>query len=348
MNEPILLAAVALGLGLASAWATAALRRWALRRSVLDIPNDRSSHTVPTPRGGGLVLVAALALVAPISWLAGAPLSSGVRWFLAGALLIAAVSWIEDLKTVPRALRFAAHAAAAALALWGLGAWDVVELPLFSVRLAWIGVPATFLWLVGLTNAYNFMDGIDAIAGLQAVAAAFGWIVVGGLTGQEQLLIVAVPLLACTAGFLVHNWPPASIFMGDVGSTLLGFTFAALPLMAGPSDPRLAFVGLLFVWPFVFDASFTFLRRLLRRENVFSPHRSHLYQRLILCGRSHRSVSLLYFALAAASVGAACSWVAGMAWSGTLVWLVPIALATGLIVDVRLAEGRRGARSAGQ
>lgn len=343
MNEPILLATVAVGLGLASAWATAALRRWALRRAVLDIPNDRSSHTVPTPRGGGLVLVAALALAVPISWLAGSPLSSGVRWFLAGALLICAVSWIEDLKTVPRALRFAAHAAGAVLALWGLGAWDLIEFPLFSVRLAWVGVPLAFLWLVGLTNAYNFMDGIDAIAGLQAVAAACGWIVVGCLTGQDQLLIVAVPLLAATAGFLVHNWPPASIFMGDVGSTLLGFTFAALPLVAGPSDPRMAVVGLLFVWPFVFDASFTFLRRLIRRENVFSPHRSHLYQRLVLCGHSHRSVSLLYFLLAAASAGAACSWVAGIAGGGALVWLVPIALAAGLVTLVRLAESREGA-----
>lgn len=345
---PVPLAAIALGVGLFSAWATAAVKRWALRRSVLDVPNDRSSHTVPTPRGGGLVIAAALVLVVPISFLADSPPSARAWWFLAGALLIAAVSWIEDLTTVPRPLRFAAHAAGAALVVWGLGAWDVIELPFLSVRLAWAGVPLTLLWLVGLTNAYNFMDGIDAIAGLQAVAAACGWITVGCLTGQDQLLIIAVPLLAATAGFLVHNWPPASIFMGDVGSTLLGFVFAALPLLAGRSDPRMAVVGLLFVWPFVFDASFTFLRRLLRRENVFSPHRSHLYQRLVLCGRSHRSVSLLYFSLAAASVAATCAWIAGMAGGGTVVWLLPIALAVGLVALVRFAESKNGSRSAGQ
>jgi SAM-dependent methyltransferase len=166
----------------------------------------------------------------------------------------------------------------------------------------------TLLWIVGLTNAYNFMDGIDGIAGCQAAIAGMGWCALGGWSGLPLVTVLGLLLAASSLGFLIHNWPPAKIFMGDVGSTFLGYSLAVLPILAAQSDPRLAVAGVLLVWPSVFDASFTFLRRLRRGENVFAAHRSHLYQRLVITGLSHRWVSSLYGALALIGLALACAW----------------------------------------
>jgi UDP-N-acetylmuramyl pentapeptide phosphotransferase/UDP-N-acetylglucosamine-1-phosphate transferase len=150
---------------------------------------------------------------------------------------------------------------------------------------------------VGLTNAYNFMDGIDGIAGGQAVVAGVGWAIVGLLMDLPFVFIFAGLLASTALGFLFHNWPPAKIFMGDVGSAFLGFSFACLAMAGASREPSLAIAGVLLVWPFVFDTLFTFFRRLKNRENVFAAHRSHLYQRLVIAGYSHRTVTLIYMGL---------------------------------------------------
>ena len=301
-------------------------------------PNERSSHTAPTPRGGGLVIAAAVLGVACAATCLGGWLGPQFGWFLVGAATIAVVGLLEDVRTLRKRVRFGAQAAAAGLLLWSFGAWDRIEMPFFSFQLAWIAIPLTVLWIVGLTNAYNFMDGIDGIAGVQAIAAACGWIVIGQLTGRPEPVILALPLAAAAAGFLGHNWAPASIFMGDVGSTFLGYVFAALPVTVASSDPRMPFVGLLLVWPFVFDASYTFLRRLARGENVFSPHRSHLYQRLVCSGASHRSVAAAYLLLAGFGAAAACLWVAGQDRGGILAGATPFVLGAALLLCVRHRE----------
>jgi len=252
------------------------------------------------------------------------------------------VGFLEDVRTLSKRVRFGAQALAAGMLLWSFGAWDLLDLPFVSFSLAWIGIPVTLLWVVGLTNAYNFMDGIDGIAGVQAIVAALGWIAIGRLTGAHEVTFVALPLAAATAGFLVHNWQPASVFMGDVGSTFLGFVFAAFPVALAASDPRMPFVGLLLVWPFVFDASYTFVRRMLRGENVSSPHRSHLYQRLVICGASHRSVSIAYLVLAGCGAAAACSWVAGLRGGGIIAGATPVLLGVALVLWVRRRERATG------
>jgi UDP-N-acetylmuramyl pentapeptide phosphotransferase/UDP-N-acetylglucosamine-1-phosphate transferase len=124
-----------------------------------------------------------------------------------------------------------------------------------------------------------------------------GWMILGTMTWQPATGLLGMLVAASSTGFLIHNWQPARIFMGDVGSAFLGFTFAFLTLKAGKEAPRLVLAGALLVWPFVFDTAFTFLRRLLKRESVFSAHRSHLYQRLVLSGLSHATVTLLYTGL---------------------------------------------------
>jgi UDP-N-acetylmuramyl pentapeptide phosphotransferase/UDP-N-acetylglucosamine-1-phosphate transferase len=142
------------------------------------------------------------------------------------------------------------------------------------------------------------MDGIDGIAAGQAFIAGIGWMLLGKILGQPAIVVLGMAIAASNLGFLFHNWPPAKIFMGDVGSAFLGFTFAFLTVWCSRTSPRLAELSILFVWPFVFDSAFTFFRRLGKRENVFAAHRSHLYQRLVQSGLTHGQVSGLYIALA--------------------------------------------------
>jgi UDP-N-acetylmuramyl pentapeptide phosphotransferase/UDP-N-acetylglucosamine-1-phosphate transferase len=158
------------------------------------------------------------------------------------------------------------------------------------------------------------MDGIDGIAGGQAFVAGLGWAVAGFLSGNTFIMFFGLLIAASSLGFLFHNWSPAKIFMGDVGSAFLGYTFAVLPLIFAsdtrfrPSGLAPFFAGILLLWPFIFDSIFTLLRRLRLGENVFQAHRSHLYQRLVVLGYSHKSVSLLYSALAMVGVVFAAGW----------------------------------------
>jgi UDP-N-acetylmuramyl pentapeptide phosphotransferase/UDP-N-acetylglucosamine-1-phosphate transferase len=283
-----------------SYWGVANISHWAERRGVLDRPNERSSHSRATPRGGGIAIVV-VTLAGGLLFRSVVPYGSWGEWLslTAGALLVAAVSWLDDVRTLPNWIRFSVHLAAAAIAVIGIGAWRDLQLPwVGSLHLGWVAVPVTVLWIVGLTNAYNFMDGIDGIAGAQAAIAGLGWAVLGWLTGQMMVATLGLLLAATSLGFLGHNWPPARIFMGDVGSAFLGYMFAVLAVLAGRSNPPLGFAGVLLVWPFVFDAVLTFLCRLFRGENVFAAHRSHLYQRLVISGVSHARVSSVYAALA--------------------------------------------------
>lgn len=287
------------------------IRRWAGRR-LLDIPNERSSHFYPIPRGGGLAIVI---VTLAGSWLIlpfGRSEVTAWHWlvFTIAALLIAGVSWLDDLRSLSTRVRFAAHLTGALVICLAFGTWKEIVLPgMGSFSLDWIGWPLTLLWIVGLTNAYNFMDGIDGIAGGQAIVAGVGWVVLGIISQQPFIIAVGILLAASSLGFLGHNWPPAKIFMGDVGSAFLGFTFAVLPVIVARSNPHFVLIGILMVWPFVFDTAFTFLRRLLKRENAFTAHRSHLYQRLVISGLSHRTVDLLYVALALIGVILAVAFV---------------------------------------
>ncbi len=322
------LVVAAAGAALLSLWLVGVVRCVALRQGILDAPNERSLHSQPTPRGGGIGIVGVSLIGILLCWVlvpfwAAWPLVS----FVCAALFIAAVSWRDDVRPLPVLVRFGAHALAAVAVLVGIGSWAVLEIPVVGLfRLGYLGLPVTFLWIVGLTNAYNFMDGVDGIAGIQAVVAGLGWVALTGGTARVETWL-GLLLAGASLGFLVHNWPPARIFMGDVGSAFLGFNFAVLAVIGAQHNPRLALAGALLVWPFVFDTSFTFLRRLRRGENVFQAHRSHLYQRLVLAGYSHRFVTCLYGVLAAGGVVLALVWEQRVTAAS---WLVPTALASAM------------------
>jgi UDP-N-acetylmuramyl pentapeptide phosphotransferase/UDP-N-acetylglucosamine-1-phosphate transferase len=276
------------------------IRHWTERRKILDVPNVRSSHIRPTPRGGGLAIAVISIAGFAVYWVFRPvrpwPVMAG---YIIGASSVAVISWLDDLRSLSTLARFTAHTAAATLLILGCGAWDVVAIPFVGdVSLAWLGVALTLIWIVGLTNAYNFMDGIDGIAAAQAVVAGVGWLILGGFSGQPVVGVLGLLVAASSLGFLPHNRPPARIFMGDVGSAFLGYSFAFLAVVAAQADPRLCLAGVLLIWPFVFDTAITFLRRLRKRENVFAAHRSHLYQRLVIAGWTHGRVTLLYAGLA--------------------------------------------------
>ncbi len=344
---PWVVALVAVTVFALSAGGVELIRRWAERSRVLDLPGERSSHTAPTPRGGGLAIVLVTVLAAAVIVLAGRrPSGLAPIWLAVGVAIVAGVSWLDDLRSLPTVVRLAAHVAAAGVAIAGLGWLERVDVPLAPVVLlgGGVGVAVTVIWVVGLTNAYNFMDGIDGIAGGQAVVAGLGWFALGG---EPAIRVLGVIIAAASVGFLVHNWQPARIFMGDVGSAFLGYAFAVIPLAASHRDPRLAFAGVLLVWPFVFDTTFTLLRRLRRGENVFVAHRSHLYQRLVIAGWQHRTVSLLYTALAALGAGLAMFWLRGGTVGPPLAAAGVVLGALGLWVLVGVNERRtRPARGA--
>lgn len=315
------------------------LRLWIISRNILDVPNERSSHSRPTPVGGGLVIT----LVCIGYYLiAGFFLPGQFQWtYPVGAALIALISWLDDLFGIAFGWRLLVHTAAALLVIWGVGfLTEIQPVEGFSAVINLAGILVIFGWIVWLTNAFNFMDGIDGLAGVQTVSAGFGWLVAGNLQGFDNTGFYGGVLAFSGLGFLRHNWPPARIFMGDVGSAFLGFTFAVMPLLAFRENPAvggllpLLAVGL--VWFFVFDSIQTFLRRLIRREKVWKAHRDHLYQKLVISGQTHRSVTILYGGL---SVGLVLLMIGGLRFSlQNFVWIITAAilcLSAGLVLYIR-------------
>jgi len=267
----------------------------------MDHPNERSSHSTPTPRGGGLVIAAVVLLSYLIS---SYLLSFELAWpFAAGAFVVVLVSWLDDVYSISFVWRLLAHSAAAGLLVYYARSAAVVAFPGIAgtIDLGYLGNALIFCWIIWLVNAYNFMDGIDGIAGVQAVAAGLGWLIIGLVAGVPPLYMLGGLVMFTSFAFLLHNWPPARIFMGDSGSAFLGFVFAGLPLLIrtenGIDAAPLFVVSVILVWLFVFDSVFTFLRRLFRGERVWQAHREHLYQRLVVSGYSHRRTTLIYGSL---------------------------------------------------
>ena len=261
------------------------IRHYALANQVLDIPNQRSSHSVPTPRGGGLAIVIGFLSASSVlvigAWL---PLEDGIA--LAGAALVAAIGWLDDHGHVPARWRFLTHLLAAGLALALIKGFPLlwVPAPLDSllqrhlINLSWLGYPVGVLFLVWCLNLFNFMDGTDGIA---ASEASFVTLVLGGFLYpiDSGLSAVCFGLAATSLGFLCWNWPKAKIFMGDVGSGFLGLLLGILILMAARQAAVLLYCGLIVFGVFLVDATYTLLVRISTGQKWYDAHCSHTYQR---------------------------------------------------------------------
>ncbi|BCO09738.1 glycosyl transferase [Desulfolithobacter dissulfuricans] len=285
---------LACGIAAGLSWLlTAVLRRYALSHSLLDVPNQRSSHTVPTPRGGGLAIVVSF-LALTCFLVLTANLSIPVLLGLAGAgAWVALVGFLDDRGHIPARWRLLAHFAGAAWALAWLGGLPSIPVPGCRLDLGWSGNVLAAVYLVWLLNLYNFMDGIDGIAGIEAITVCLGAAMLAWLTGAG-LLAWLLPLLLASAvlGFLCWNFPVARIFMGDAGSGFLGVTLGVLSIQAAWEVPRLFWAWLILLGVFIVDATLTLLRRMVRGEKLYQAHRSHGYQHAARKYGSHRVVSL--------------------------------------------------------
>lgn len=256
-------------------------------RFALDHPNERSLHERPVPRTGGIAVLAGTASV--IVFLKHA------YWLpLALALILAAVSLVDDLRDMPTPVRLIAHLTAAAVlvgnALWPGHPLGVV---LLVIAIAWI------------TNLYNFMDGSDGLAGGMAAFGFGTYALAAYFAGDSALAALCLAIAAAAAAFLAHNFPPARIFLGDVGSIPLGFLAGALGVTGWQGGLWPLWFPVLVFGPFIGDASLTLIRRLLRRERVWQAHRDHYYQRLVRMGVGHRGTALVGYAVMAACAAVA-------------------------------------------
>jgi UDP-N-acetylmuramyl pentapeptide phosphotransferase/UDP-N-acetylglucosamine-1-phosphate transferase len=268
--------------------------------------------------------------------------------YLSTALFIALVSLWDDFRSLGVGLRIFCHVAAAAFVVCLLAHFEVVRLPGLNMDLpVWLGIVFTIVWIVGLTNVYNFMDGIDGIAAVQGVVAGLAWAVAGVWLGSGVIWEFGLVLMGACFGFVLFNWAPARIFMGDVGSTFLGFTFAVLPLLLVRELPRLTNAvppgivpgfAVLVVWPFVGDGLLTFFLRTFRGERVWQAHRSHLYQRLVQTGWSHARVSLLYGGWCVVSALAGLWWLRQAPGATLVAMATPILTLAGMYFFVSRRE----------
>lgn len=304
---PVTFIVVFILLAILSSFGVAYFRRIAWKYQILDKPNERSSHSMPIPLGGGLAI--ALLVLATGAWFA-----NEVDWrrsliYIVSASIIAWMGWRDDVHKLPALFRLIVQTLIAVASIWGMGYFKVVAVPLFGeLQLGVVGIVITILWIVGLTNAYNFMDGIDGNAGGVAFSAALGWMWLAADTEKWFVFWIALAIAASSLGFLGHNWTPARVFMGDVGSTFLGYTFAVLSLVSADPSGDALLIGTLLMWIVIMDSFMTFLGRLIKGENVFTGHRLHLFQRLVLGGYKHTTISLLYILLTSIAAVLAYLW----------------------------------------
>jgi UDP-N-acetylmuramyl pentapeptide phosphotransferase/UDP-N-acetylglucosamine-1-phosphate transferase len=299
LEANILAIALAIGAFIISVLTNAFLLRYLRKKNVLDIPNERSSHTQPTPRGGGNGILAGVIIAGGVY--AAVAEDYKIALILGLSLIIGIVGFIDDIKRgLHTGLRFGIQVTCAAILMYVFGPIDILPFPHpLDINLHWWGYLFGMVWLVGVTNIFNFLDGIDGYAGMQSLLAGWALAVIdwGGPIGMIGLFIAASSL-----GFLFFNWHPAKIFMGDVGSSFLGFLFAALPFyIQSYTRTDFFFATGIFLWFFLADGGLVIFRRILKGEKIWVAHRSHLYQRLVISGWSHSRVVefvlLLYMAL---------------------------------------------------
>jgi len=315
----------------ATALLIAFLRRTSFAAAFADVPNERSLHEAPVPSIGGAALVAVALAVAAFF----ADRAIGV--VLGCALFLCIVSMADDHRSLPIEVRLPAHFAAAAVAILG----TAIPGPEYSAGYLVLCIAAA-LCIVWTTNAYNFMDGSDGLAGGMAVTG-FTALALGALgTGHAALAVACAAIASSAAGFLAHNFPPAKVFLGDAGSVPLGFLAGALGWLGFAGDawpmwfPALAFA------PFLADATLTLLARMMRGEPFWKAHRSHAYQRLVLAGWSHARLALFAYALMAASAAAALAALhaGGKARLGILMGSVAAYILLFVAIEARLRRTR--------
>ncbi len=284
--------------GISSLILTGLVRRYAAYRNMLDVPNARSAHVVPTPRGGGLGIVVTFSAALVLLALGRLLDVKMVALLLASGGAVAAAGFLDDRYSLSARVRFAVHLIAAGIFVALIGNVPDSWLLEFGFRYQWFGALCILLALIWSTNLFNFMDGIDGIAGSEAafVAGAGAWINYSQ-DGDPGISAAMLCLCAASLGFLPWNWPAARIFMGDVGSGFLGLMLPMLGLAASERGAIPLQVWIILGGSFLVDATVTLSRRAIRGDRWFEAHRLHAYQRLARRWRSHLAVTVLFSAI---------------------------------------------------
>jgi UDP-N-acetylmuramyl pentapeptide phosphotransferase/UDP-N-acetylglucosamine-1-phosphate transferase len=294
----------------------------ARKHALMDHPNERSSHTVPTPHGGGVAIIAVILpcwAFAAMNSMAFPPGEMVV--VLAGAATLAIFSYIDDVRPLSPALRFGVQAMAVAAALWAMPG----EGPFFGDLLPyWLDQAIALIGWLWFVNLYNFMDGIDGLSGSQTVAMALGIALLAafGIVSADFLPLSLVLIGTCL-GFLIWNWHPAKIFMGDVGSVPLGFLFGWVLLSLAQQGFFIS--ALILALYYLGDATITLLRRAARGEKVWQPHREHFYQKAVQRGLRHDQ--------ATSAILLCNGLLIGLAYSAALGWPLPSLIAAIMTVS---------------
>jgi len=271
-----------LGLFILSFILTNLVKNYAIKKSLVDIPNDRSSHTNPTPHGGGIAIV--------VTWFVGISylyfindINSSLYFTLMVGVIISIVSYFDDLFELSAKVRLLIQALVAVFGLYFLGGLQIIDLIFFSIDNQVITNIFAFFTIVWFINLYNFLDGIDGYAGSEAVFLGIaGFLLFGG----SHFLV----LLFAVLGFLIWNWHRAKIFMGDVGSTLLGYNIAVFTIYYTNQESINFWIWIILFGVFWFDATLTLLRRYKNKERLSQAHKKHAYQRLVQSGWTHDKV----------------------------------------------------------
>ena len=313
--------------------------------SILDHPNERSSHAAPRLRGGGLGILAALvpgavagSVLLPFDLSVAGGFSIGVA-----VAALAILGWMDDRRGVRPATKLVVQLSAATGVVLVVGGVRSVALPgVGELGLGVVGPVLTVAWLVAFSNGFNFMDGIDGIAALFTGVAGLYLATASILAGQDGTQWLAIPIAASSFAFLSVNWSPARVFMGDVGSLSLGFLLALTAVLGNRAGVPFA-AAFLMLGPFLFDTAVTILARAARGDNVTRAHRSHLYQRLAACGWSHARISAVYGGWTVLTGGLGLLYLHDSTGVRALALSVAAASGMGMLLLVRGQERKRRA-----
>lgn len=270
---------------------TGVIRNYSLKYSIIDIPNERSSHTNPTPRGGGLsISVLVMLTVLLLYYLKLIPFEY-VLALAGGGLLVTSVGWLDDHYDLSPLWRVSIYFIASGWALFWLGGLDTISFGNYLLSANTVIYFIIIIFIVWLTNLYNFMDGTDGLAASEAISVGLFSGIIFLQIQEKGLAIICFSIAATAAGFLYWNWAPAKIFMGDVGSCFTGFIFGVLALIGEKTGSLPLMIWIILLSVFICDATFTLIKRIVRREKWYLAHRSHSYQKLVQMNVSHSKLA---------------------------------------------------------
>ena len=313
---------------------------------ILDHPNQRSSHRNAIPKSGGISIV--VTFMIGMAFIVGFAENDLIQQkytvgFIISAILIAVISFVDDVWEKSALFKLVTHVIAVSVVLSTGIVIDTLSLPWEDeMSLGIVGYIVSFVWILGLTNAYNFMDGIDGLVASTALIAGLFFMVISYYEGSSFVYITGYTIIAGSVGFLVYNAPPAKIFMGDVGSAFLGFVFATLAIIAARYDEsHTSFLVMpMLLFHFLFDTLFTFIRRVISGKNPLKAHRSHLYQIRVRSGNTHLEVTLMLACMAFLQ-GLGAMWMVNIPGNERLFVFIPFLVLQVVYARLTLKRARK-------